>query len=72
MRARQEKGVKLGRPHGAGKSKLDPHRKEIVALLKVKAEKKFIAQRFGVTAPTLKNWIEKNGININFTLVENK
>lgn len=63
LRARKAKGVKLGRPCGAGKSKLDPHREEIIALLQVKAEKQFIAKRFGVTAPTLKNWIEKNKID---------
>jgi DNA invertase Pin-like site-specific DNA recombinase len=65
LRARKAKGIKLGRPFGAGKSKLDSHREEITALLKVKAEKKYIAKKFGVTAPTLKNWIEKNKIDIN-------
>src|SRR4030042_1174866 len=56
LREGKAKGVKLGRPCGAGKSKLDQHREEIVALLKVKAEKKFIAERFSVTSATLHNW----------------
>ena len=34
LRARKAKGVKLGRPKGPGKSKLDAHHEEIVALLK--------------------------------------
>jgi len=68
LKARKAKGVKLGRPFGAGKSRLDPHKEEIIALLKVRAEKKFIAQKFGVTPPTLKNWIEKNGVD-NFILI---
>jgi len=64
LRARKAKGIKLGRPCGAGKSKLDPHKEEIIALLKVRAERKFVAKKFGVTPPTLKNWIVKNRINI--------
>lgn len=62
LKERKAKGVKLGRPHGAGKSRLDPHKEEIIALLQVKAEKKFIAQKFNVTPATLHNWIVKNGI----------
>jgi DNA invertase Pin-like site-specific DNA recombinase len=34
LRARKAEDVKLGRPKGPGKSKLDPHREEIIALLK--------------------------------------
>jgi DNA invertase Pin-like site-specific DNA recombinase len=64
LRARQAKGVKLGRPQGAGKSKLDQHREEIIALLKVKAQRKFIAAKFGATPATLHNWIEKNGVTV--------
>jgi len=64
LRARKAKGIKLGRPCGPGKSKLDSHREEIIALLKVKAQKKFIAKKFGVTAPTLHNWIKKNKIDV--------
>ena len=34
LRARKAAGGRLGRPKGPGKSKLDQHREEIVALLK--------------------------------------
>jgi len=66
LKARKAQGVKLGRPHGAGKSRLDPRKEEIIALLKVRAEKKFIAQKFGVTPATLHNWIVKNKLNPSF------
>lgn len=69
LKARKAQGVKLGRPHGAGKSKLDPHREEIIALLKVKAQRKFIAEKFGVTPATLKNWIKKNGVETKLSRV---
>ncbi len=55
-------GVKLGRPKGPGKSKLDPFRPEIEALLNNGSTQKFIANRYNVTEPTLCNWIKKNGI----------
>jgi DNA invertase Pin-like site-specific DNA recombinase len=63
LKAKKAKGVKLGRPKGAGKSRLDPHKEEITALLKVRAEKKFIAQKFNVTPATLHNWIVKNRVD---------
>ena len=34
LKARKAAGVKLGRPRGPGKSRLDPHKEEIIALLK--------------------------------------
>lgn len=61
-------GVKLGRPKGPGKSKLDPFRPEIEALLKNGSTQKFIATRYNVTEPTLCNWIKKNGIKTPRTL----
>lgn len=65
LRARKAQGVKLGRPKGPGKSKLDKYRVEIEALLKNGSTKKFIAERYGVKPPTFFNWIKKNKININ-------
>ncbi|MEO6844989.1 MAG: hypothetical protein ABI184_07445 [Ginsengibacter sp.] len=52
-------GVKLGRPKGPGKSKLDPYRPEIEALLNNGSSQKFISKRYNVTEPTLCNWIKK-------------
>lgn len=55
-------GVKLGRPKGPGKSKLDLVRPEIEALLGTGSTQKFIANRYNVTQPTLCNWLKKNNI----------
>lgn len=55
-------GVKLGRPKGPGKSKLDLVRLEIEALLGTGSTQKFIANRYNVTQPTLCNWLKKNNI----------
>lgn len=42
-------GVKLGRPKGAGKSKLDAYKVEIEALLNNGSTQQFIAKRYGTT-----------------------
>lgn len=56
----KQSGVRLGRPKGPGKSKLDPFRPEIQALLNNGSSQKFIAKRYKVTEPTLSNWMKKN------------
>lgn len=65
LRARKAAGVKLGRPKGPGKSKLDQHKEEIVALLSNGSTKTFIAKRYGCSVPNLHNWIKKNEIKLN-------
>ena len=62
LRSIKLSGVKLGRPKGPGKSKLDPFRPEIEALLNNGSSQKFISKRYHVTEPTLCNWIKKNNI----------
>lgn len=62
LRARKEAGVILGRPKGPGKSKLDAHRDEIIALLKNGSTKTFVAKRYGSSIPNLFNWLKKNTI----------
>jgi len=57
-------GVKLGRPKGPGKSKLDIFRPEIEALLTNGPTQKNISGRYNVTAPTLCNWLKKNKIKV--------
>ena len=57
LSARKANGVKLGRPKGAGKSKLDAFEKEIVALLRNGSSKKFVADRYGSSQVNLYNWI---------------
>ena len=61
LKARKLAGVKLGRPKGPGKSKLDAFRPEIVALLNNGSTQKFVAARYKVTEATLSNWIKKTG-----------
>jgi len=62
LRAKKAAGVQLGRPKGPGKSKLDPFRPEIEALLANGATKKYIADRYNTTPANLHNWLKKNGI----------
>jgi DNA invertase Pin-like site-specific DNA recombinase len=64
LKARAAAGVKLGRPKGPGKSKLDEHQEEIVALLRNGSSKAYVARKFGTTTPNLYNWIKKNGLDV--------
>jgi transcriptional regulator len=54
--------MKLGRPKGVGKSKLDAVRIEIEALLKNGATQAFIAKRYTTTEANLHQWMKKHGI----------
>ena len=60
LKARKAAGVKLGRPKGPGKSKLDGHREEIIALLKNGSPKAWVARKYGTTRTNLYNWLQKN------------
>lgn len=62
LRARKAAGVKLGRLKGPGKSKLDQHREEIIALLKNGSTKTLVAKRYGTSVPNLYNWLKRNGV----------
>ncbi len=59
LRAKKAKGMKLGRPKGPGKSKLDIYRPEIEALLANGSTQKFIANRYKTTEANLHNWMKK-------------
>lgn len=63
LQTKKASGIKLGRPKGPGKSKLDAYRMEIEALLKNGSTKKFIAERYNSTPAGLHNWIKKNQLN---------
>jgi DNA invertase Pin-like site-specific DNA recombinase len=65
LRVRKESGVKLGRPKGAGKSKLDPHKDEIMALLRDGVPKTLVAKKYGTAIVNLYNWILKNNLDVN-------
>lgn len=64
LKERKKAGVKLGRPAGPGKSKLDSKKNEIIALLKNGSTKAFIARKFKTTTPNLYNWLKKNEIDV--------
>ena len=63
LRARKASGLPLGRPKGPGRSKLDPFRPEIEALLANGSTQRFIAKRYSTTPANLSNWMRKNGIS---------
>lgn len=62
--AAMARGVKFGRPKGPGKSKLDPHKEEIIALLKTGTRQTYIAKKYKCTPATVTNWLKKNKIAI--------
>jgi DNA invertase Pin-like site-specific DNA recombinase len=64
LRARKAAGVKLGRPKGPGKSKLDQYREEIIALLKTGSTKTYLARKYGTSLPNFYNWMNKNKITV--------
>ncbi len=62
LRHRKAQGMKLGRPAGPGKSKLDQYRPEIEALLSNGSSQRFIAERYKTTEANFSNWRKKNNI----------
>lgn len=61
LRARKEAGVKLGRPKGPGRSKLDQYKDEILAMLNNGSTKTFVAKKYDTSLPNLYNWLKNNG-----------
>jgi len=62
LQARKQRGMPLGRPKGVGKSKLDPYRTEIEALLKTGSTKIWIAKKYHTTVGNLRHWMKQHGI----------
>ena len=62
LKAARAKGKLLGRPKGVGKSKLDVHKDEIIALMKTGSTQVYIAKKYKTSQPNLYNWIKKNGL----------
>lgn len=62
LQAKKAAGIKLGRPRGTGKSKLDKYRVEIEALLSNGATQRFISQRYDTTEANLHLWMKKHGL----------
>lgn len=62
LEAARAKGKLLGRPRGVGKSKLDVHKEEIVALIKTGSTQVYIAKKYKTTQPNLFNWLRKHNL----------
>ncbi len=58
LQSRKIAGVKLGRPKGKGKSKLDEHLDDILRLLDLKVPKTIIAKQYNTTSANLYRFLE--------------
>ena len=55
---RKMQGIKLGRPKGKGKSKLDQYKDEILKLIELHVPKTIIAKRYGTSVINLYNFLK--------------
>lgn len=62
LATKKAQGIQLGRPRGAGKSKLDKDDLRIRELIALKVPQKSIAEMFGTTEANLANWMKKRAI----------
>ncbi len=62
-KAAMKRGVRFGRPPGTYKSKLDPFKEEIAAMLKTGISQTHISRKYKVTPATLCNYIRKHKIS---------
>ncbi len=58
LQAKKAKGIKLGRPRGKGKSKLDEHLEEIKKLVDLHVPKTIIARQYDTTVPNLHRFLK--------------
>jgi len=56
----KDKGIKLGRPKGKGKMKLDKDKEEVMKLVDMGVKYKIIAKKFKVTPKTLSCFLKRN------------
>lgn len=59
LQARKLAGVKLGRPSGKGKSRLDEHTADILRLVALKVPKTIIAKQYGCSVGNLYNFLNR-------------
>ena len=59
LHARKAQGVKLGRPQGKGKSKLDAHKDDILKLVALGVPKTLIAKQYNTTKGNLYNFLNR-------------
>lgn len=64
LESKRRQGIKLGRPRGRGRSKLDAHEAEIRELARNGATQKHIAHRFGTTPANLSRWMKERNIGV--------
>lgn len=62
LQARKAKGIKLGRPKGKGKSKLDKYSEDIKKLLAYGVPKTVIARTYNTSTVNLYSFIKKCGV----------
>ena len=51
--------MKLGRPKGKGKSKLDEHKEDILKLVSLKVPKSIIARQYNTSVGNLYNFLKQ-------------
>ena len=59
LHARKLAGIKLGRPSGKGKSRLDEHTADILRLVALKVPKTIIAKQYGCSVGNLYNFLNR-------------
>ena len=62
LSAKKSNGVKLGRPRGVGKSKLDQFSEEIRSFRKTGSTITWIGKHYGVNTLTVSNWMKKHNV----------
>lgn len=63
LATRKAAGVRLGRPRGPGKSKLDESRDRILGLLAQGVTRRRVAKEFGTTEANLRHWLRRRGLS---------
>jgi DNA invertase Pin-like site-specific DNA recombinase len=63
LATRKAAGIKLGRPIGPGKSKLDSQREEVLELLRLGVTRRRVAKKFGTTEANLRHWLKRRGLS---------
>lgn len=58
LQARKASGMRLGRPRGKGKSKLDDYKEDILKLIALKVPKTIIARQYNTSVPNLYNFLK--------------
>ena len=59
LQAKKAQGIKLGRPKGKGKSKLDEHREDILKLVALNVPKTVIARQYNTSTVNLHGFLKK-------------